>query len=158
MKVRSWYGLTGEIEVENELWHLVKIGDIALHHPPLVNLALRRGLPQNDRLRLSYLHEFGHFQTLPLALAHILFVAWSSRTQRHSFRGWLVWLVDLTVAHEAVWEILSVTYVVLEDLATYRKVYHQVPNHLLPLFWFGLSGLGTGLSLLLIRKRISPKG
>jgi hypothetical protein len=39
MKVRSWYGLTGEIEVENELWHLVKIGDIALHHPPLVNLA-----------------------------------------------------------------------------------------------------------------------
>ena len=71
MKVRSWTGLTGEIEVENELWHLVKVGLVALNHPPLINLVLRRRLPRDDRLRLSYLHEFGHFQTLPIALAHV---------------------------------------------------------------------------------------
>lgn len=157
MKVRSWYGLTGEIEVENELWHLVKIGNITLNHPPLVNLILRRGLPRNDRLRLSYLHEFGHFQTLPLTLVHILIVVWSSRTQRDSPRDWLAWLAGLAVAHEAVWEILSETYVVLQDRAAYCKAYRRAPNPLLPLIWLGLSGLGTGHSLLLIRKRTSRK-
>ena len=88
MKVRSWYGLSGEIEVENELWHLVKIGQVALNHPPVINLLLRRGLPREDRLRLSYLHEFGHFQTLPFALAPVLWMLWSGRMQQRSFLGW----------------------------------------------------------------------
>ena len=74
MEVRSWYGLTGEIEVENELWHLVKVGGVTLNHSPVINLFLRRRLPHDDRLRLSYLHEFGHFQTLPFALAHALWI------------------------------------------------------------------------------------
>ncbi|MFU8771504.1 MAG: hypothetical protein ACNA8H_03680 [Anaerolineales bacterium] len=157
MKVRSWYGLNGEIEVENELWHLVKIGNIKLNHPPLVNLILRHGLARSDRLRLSYLHEFGHFQTLPLTLAHILFIAWSSRTQRHSFRGWLAWLAGLLIAHEAVWELLSESYVVVQDRAVYHKVYLQTPNSLLPIFWTSVSVLGIGLSWCLIRKGYSQK-
>ena len=107
MKVRSWYGLTGEIEVENELWHLVKIGDVALHHPPLVNLILRRRLPREDRLRLSYLHEFGHFQTLPIALMHVLLILWAGRRQRRLLFGWPRWLMTLVIAHEAVWELAS---------------------------------------------------
>src|SRR3990172_5756052 len=82
MKVRSWYGLSGEIEVENELWHLVKVGGVPLNHPPVVNLILRRGLPREDRLRLSYLHEYGHFQTLPLAVAHAFLLLWAGRRQR----------------------------------------------------------------------------
>jgi len=36
----------------------------------VVNTFLRAGFPEAERLRLSYLHEFGHLQTLPLALAH----------------------------------------------------------------------------------------
>lgn len=158
MKVRSWYSLTGEIEVENELWHLVKIGNITLNHPPLVNLILRRGLPHSDRLRLSYLHEFGHFQTLPLALTHVLFVAWSARRQHLSFLGWLSWLAGLIIAHEAVWELLSEAYVVLQERAAYHKAYRQAPNPLLPVFWAGMSGLGISLSLLLVRKDASPNG
>lgn len=156
MKVRSWYGMTGEIEVENELWHLVKIGNIALHHPPLVNLMLRRGLPRNDRLRLSYLHEFGHFQTLPLTLVHMLIVVWAARTKRHSLRGWLGWLAGLAVAHEGVWEMLSEGYVLAQDPAAYRLVYHSSPNFMLPLFWIKMSSLVAGLSWYLIKRSSQP--
>lgn len=35
MKVCSWYGLTGEIEVENQFWHLVLIGGVPLGRPPV---------------------------------------------------------------------------------------------------------------------------
>lgn len=68
--VRSWYGLPAEIAVENNLWHLVRVAGLSLHHPPLVNLILRRGLPREERLYLSFLHEFGHLQTLPVAVLH----------------------------------------------------------------------------------------
>ncbi len=46
--VRSWYGLRGEIAVEHALWHLVRVGGVALHHPPVVNWILRRGLERED--------------------------------------------------------------------------------------------------------------
>jgi len=153
MKVRSWYGLPGEIEVENELWHLVKIGDVPLGHPPLVNLILRRGLPREDRLRLSFLHEFGHFQTLPIALAHGLWVAWAGGRQRRSVRRWLIWLTAFAVAHEAVWELAAETYVMAADGAAYRETYRKTRNRLLPMFWLVMSGLTIGLSGWLLRGR-----
>lgn len=152
MKVRSWYSLTGQIEVENELWHLVKIGNVALNHPPVINLILRRRLPREDRLRLSYLHEFGHFQTLPMALVHVFLILWIGRKQRRSIFGWVKWLATLTVAHEAVWELTSEAYVVVHDGAAYRATYRKTPNRLLPAFWMAMGGLGLGLSRWLVQK------
>lgn len=89
MKVCSWYGLTGEIEVENELWHLGMVGNVVLKNPRVVNLVLRWGLPRDGRLRLSYLHEFGHFPTLPFALLHLLLLLGSASGSRRSHFGWL---------------------------------------------------------------------
>lgn len=153
MKVRSWYGLTGEIEVENELWHLVKVGRVALNHPPVINLLLRRRLPRDERLRLSYLHEFGHFQTLPLALAHALWMFWVRRRQRCSFLGWLAWLIIVVVANEAIWEILSEGYVIVHDSTAYRETYRRTPNPLMPAFWIAMSRLGIALTAWLVRSR-----
>lgn len=153
MKVRSWYGLTGEIDVENELWHLVKVGGVALNHPPVINLLLRRGLSHDDRLRLSYLHEFGHFQTLPFALAHAFWMFWAGRRQRRSFLDWLAWLFLVTVAHEAVWELMSEGYVVVHDGIAYRDVYRRTSNPLLPAFWIAMSGLGSTLTARLLHSR-----
>lgn len=150
MKVRSWYGLTGEIEVENELWHLVKVGSVSLNHPPVVNLILRRGLPRLERLRLSYLHEFGHFQTLPLALLHLLLLLRSALGRRRSFSGWLVWLVALGLANEAVWELAAEAYVVVHGGKAYYEAYRKMPNPLLPAFWVGMSVLGIGLTRRLV--------
>jgi hypothetical protein len=151
MNVRAWYGLTGEIEVENELWHLVKVEGVALNHPPLVNLILRHGLTREDRMRLSYLHEFGHFQTLPLALIQVGLVAWAGR-RRRSLGGWLKWLAILVVAHEAVWELLAETYVLMRDGRAYPATYRKTPNRLLPAFWIGMGSLAIGLSKWLTRK------
>lgn len=151
MLVRSWYGLTGEIEVENALWHLVKVGGVPLNHPPVVNLILRRGLPREDRLRLSYLHENGHFQTLPLAIAHALLLVWAGHGKRRTLLGWLIWLAALTVAHEAVWEIASECYAIAHDGAAYHETYRKTPNPLVPVFWAVMGGLGFGLSVLTLR-------
>lgn len=150
MHVRAWYGLTGEIEVEHELWHLVRIGGVPLPHPPVVNLILRRGLPRAVRLRLSFLHEFGHFQTFPLALAHVLLLV-AARTVRGL--PCLTWaeVAALAVAHEAVWELASEAYVVAHDGAAYREAYRRVPNPMVPAFWAAMGGLGLGLSARLLR-------
>lgn len=146
MEVRTWYGLTGQINVENECWHLVSIGRVALNHPPVINLLLRRGLPHDDRLRLSNLHEFGHFQTFPIALAHALWMFWVGRRQRRSFLGWLTWLIRVGVADEAAWELMSEGYVVVHDTQAYRETYRRTPNPLLPAFWIAMSGLGIALT------------
>ena len=152
MKVRSWYRLTGEIDVENELWHLVKVGNVALNHPPMVNLILRRGLARDDRLRLSYLHELGHFQTLPFALLHLILMLRSALGRRYSLSGWLAWLTALVLANVAVWELASEAYVAVQDDKAYFATYRKTRNPLLPAFWLGMSGLGIGLSWLLLEK------
>lgn len=145
--VRSWYGLAGEIDVENRLLHLVKVGSVPLHHPPLVNLLIRRGLPLDDRLRLSYLHEFGHFQTLPLAAVHLFWMARRGLSKKRSIWKWLLWLGLLGVAHEAMWEILSEGYVVFHERSAYWSTYKKFNNPFLPLFWGAIGALGIGLSL-----------
>jgi hypothetical protein len=114
-QVRAWYGLPGEIVVDGDHWNLVKVGPPPLPHPPLINQLIRRGLPQEDRLRLSYLHELGHLQTVPLALAHAvwLWCGYSRCPGPRTVR--LIRLVAGLVAHEAAWELASETYVVTKS-------------------------------------------
>ncbi len=125
---RLWYGLDGEIVVENELWHLVRVGKVTLNHPPVVNAFIRAGLPRSERLRLSHLHEFGHLQTLPLALAHAGAIPCAGLRRRRSFAGWIGWFLAVVLAPEATWELASESYVVLGDWAAYRETYRRHPN------------------------------
>jgi len=71
LNVRSWYGLPAEIAV-GQLWHWVSAGGLPLPHPGLVDIDLRQGIPRRERERLTYWHELGHLETLPLALLHAL--------------------------------------------------------------------------------------
>ncbi len=41
--IRSWYGLKGEIYVEQQLYHLGKVGPIPLIYPPLANRFFAKG-------------------------------------------------------------------------------------------------------------------
>ena len=146
--VRSWYGVTAEIAVENNLWHLVRVGGVALHHPPVVNLILRRGQPRQDRLYLSFLHEFGHLQTLPVAIIHgiwlLTVISWRGRRWRET----LALLTGMAVAHEAVWELLSEMYVVLKAGTKYHRIYHEHPNRVGQIaFWSSMRLLSGVLSL-----------
>ncbi len=151
MRVRAWYGLAGEIDVAGPRWHVVRVAGVPLGHPPLVNLALRRGLAADERARLSGLHELGHLQTL--ALAHGLALLWMGG-RRHRARGRrLGWVTAALVAHHAVWELASEAYVVLREGVAYRTRYRTRPNRLVPLFWVVTAGLGLGLSWWLIGAR-----
>lgn len=150
-RVRAWYGLPGEIVIEGDSWHLVKVGPVPLPHPPLVNRLIRRGLPPEARLRLSYCHELGHLQTLPLALAHGFWL-WRSRPRPRS-RSLASRLGQLSAAlaiHEAAWEVASETYVLARSGRDYRRLYRKHPNPLLAVFWGSMAGLallGTIISL-----------
>jgi hypothetical protein len=149
-QVRAWYGLPGEIVVEGNYWHLVKVGPLQLPHPPVINRLIRRGLPHEDRRRLSYWHELGHLQTLPLALAHALWL-WRGYSRCPGPR--IVRLIRLAAAlltHEAGWELASEAYVVTKSVRGYWRLYRRHPNRLLAAFWLGMAGLavmGTIFSL-----------
>jgi len=156
LTVRAWYGLPAEIAVENGLWHLVRVGGITLSHPPVVNLILRRGLPETERLRLSFLHEFGHLQTLPVALAHVWLLFLSGCWRRHGLVEIAKMLATAFLAHEAVWELASEMYVVANTGEAYRQAYRKHPN---PggqlLFWAGMGFLATVCSLGVLRRNLT---
>ncbi len=118
--VRAWYGLRGEIQVENELWHLVRVGRVSLPHPPLINLFLRAGLPRSDRLRLSFEHEYGHLQTLPVAALHLTLLR---PLRRKSLTAWLAALL----AHQALWELAAESWVMSHEGERYRRTYQHSP-------------------------------
>jgi len=146
-RVRSWYGLPAEIAVENNLWHLVRVGGVALNHPPLVNLLLRRGQPRRERLYLSFLHEFGHLQTLPVAVLHLLWLLVNGRWRGRGFWGNLTALSGAVVAHQAVWELASESYVMLKSQGEYNRIYQKFPNPLGQLvFWGGMGVIAMSLA------------
>lgn len=138
---RSWYGLPVEIVIEGDYWHWVKAGPVPLPHPPVVNLIVRHGLPRDARLRLSYAHEMGHIQTLPLALMHLAWV-WKHRPRHTRPSLWrrLIWVGLLAVAHQAVWELAAETYVGVRHRTEYKRLY-QTPKARPALIFWALMGL-----------------
>ena len=151
MRVRSWYGLEAEIDVEEEVWHRVRVDGVPLNHPPLVNLVLRQGLSSTERHRLSFLHEFGHFQTLPLAIVHSL-VLYRASPKPVSFLRKIIWWLTFAVTHQVFWEIASEGYVVAHEREDYMRAYRQKPNLLMLIFWGVMGGVGFWLHLWLVHK------
>ena len=152
--VESWYGLLAEIAVENNLWHLVKVGGVALNHPPLVNLVLRWGLPRQERLYLSFLHEFGHLQTLPVPVLHLFWLWKNGRLQKRGFWGAIAALSAAVVAHQAVWELASESYVIMKSRGEYTHIYRKFPNPLGQLvFWGGMGVIAVSLTRWRIKSR-----
>jgi len=146
-RVRSWYGLSADIIVEHGLWHLVRIGRISLYHPPVVNLILRRGQPRADRLHLSFLHEFGHLQTLPAPIAHILLLVTAVRWRGRGVWGTLVAVLAAIVAHQALWELTSESYVMVKAGPEYDRIYREHPNPVGQVaFWSSMAALAIFLS------------
>ncbi len=135
--VRTWYGVDGEVVIEGELWHWVRLGRVPIPHPPLINLLIRRGLPMQVKRQLSYWHEVGHMQTLPLALAHALLLSRSRRVP--------LWLhVPLALlGHEALWELAAESYVVWKAGSKYRELYRKRPNPFQPAFWLVMAAISA---------------
>jgi hypothetical protein len=120
-RVRSWYSLPAEIAV-GRVWHWVKAGPVPLPHPGLVDLHLRQGLPRQERKRLTYWHELGHLETLPLALLHGLALWLTGRRQGASW--WARLLVGL-LAWLAGWEWFAEFYTMARTGPEYARLYRQ---------------------------------
>ena len=156
---RSWYGVTAEIAVENNLWHLVRVGSVTMPHPPLVNLVLRRGLPRQERLYLSFLHEFGHLQTLLVAALHVLWLLKNGRWRGDGLWKTLAMLAAAAVAHQAVWELASETYVIVKTGREYGRIYRQHPNPAGQIaFWGSMAAAAIILTRWLVQSRSVAQG
>ncbi|MDQ7030954.1 MAG: hypothetical protein Q9O62_14880 [Ardenticatenia bacterium] len=117
-------------------------------HPPLVNLIVRQGLPREERLTLSYRHELGHVQTLPLALLHVI-VLWWLWTRNGVSARWprAVRLLVAFVAHEATWELMAEGYVALRTGRRYIQLHRQKGSPLISAFVWGSFAVMASLGL-----------
>ncbi len=149
-RTRTWYGLPVDISVSSDNWHRVKVSKFPLPHPGLVNFLTRWEMPVKERLRLTYRHELGHLQMLPVPLLHLLFILWP-RPGKRPGPGWSQWLIGF-LTHQAVWEIAAETYVAASAPRAYSVPRTLFGRWLYASFWGGmivLSIVGTGF----MRKR-----
>ena len=148
---RTWYGVPVDITVSSDHWHRVVVPGLALPHPGLVNLFARWGLPADERLALTYRHEFGHLQTLPVPLAHLLLILWPRRGQRGGSR-WLRALVGL-VAHQAIWELAAESYVVVSSRHDRSRSRSRTGRAIYVILWSGMAFLAAaGTAFLMLRE------
>ncbi len=110
LNMRAWYGLPAEIAV-GELWRQVSVGGLPLPHLGLVDIHLRQGIPHRERKRLTYWHELGHLETVPLALPHAL-VMWLTGRRRcdtswtlRLLIGTLAWLAGTQPPRSVLWRV-----------------------------------------------------
>ena len=104
-RLKTWYGLPVDITVASNHWHRVVVPGLTLPHLGLINLFARRGLPVDERLALTWRHEFGHLQVIPVPLAHLLLLLWPCRG-RKSGLNWRRVLIGF-VAHQTLWDLHS---------------------------------------------------
>jgi len=152
-RARTWYGLPIDISVSSSNWHRVEVLKVPLPHPGLVNFLSRWELPLEERLELTYRHELGHLQMLPVPLAHLFFILWPHPGRRPGPR-WLHWLIGF-LTHQAVWEITAETYVAASAPREYPIPRTRFGRFLYASFWGSmiiLSFAGT----IFMRKRITP--
>ncbi len=145
-RVRSWFGLPAEIGV-GRVWHWVKAGPVPLPHPGLVDLHLRQGLPRRERERLTYWHEIGHLETLPLALLHGVALGMVGRRRKGTPR-WARVLVGL-LAWLAGWELFAEFYTIARTGPKYARLYRKArtPMPTALFFWVGMWLLAVGGSM-----------
>ena len=133
-EVHTWYGARGRVELHDPLWHIAGIWGLDLPHPPLVNLLIRKGLPREAKLELSFHHEFGHLQMLPFSLlGTVVLLHRSWRAGRLSWNR-LPWL---WAKHHAFWEMLAESYVMGAIGPRYKALYGNRLHRGLLIFWLG---------------------
>ena len=135
---RTWYGAPARVRAASSSLCEAALWGVALPHPSLVNMLIRRGLPADDRLRLSYWHELGHLQALPLVAVAALMTWASARRVRRS-------LVLSILGLNALWELLAEGYVVWKVRGEYLLIYRRTWNPFLIPFWAAMGAFSVSL-------------
>ncbi len=120
-----------------------------------MDIHLHQGIPRRERQQLTYWHELGHLQTLPLALLHAL-TLWLIGRKRKGI-PWTLRLSIGVLAWLAGWELAAEFYTMAragQDYARlYRKAHTRLPTA--AMFWTGMSGLAIAGTLWLLGGRKS---
>ncbi len=121
-----------------------------------INLFVRWGLPADERLALTYRHELGHLQTLPVPLVHLFLILWPRRGRRGG-SCWLRAVVGL-VAHQAVWELAAESYIVVVSSRHDRsRSRSRTGRAIYVILWSGMAFLAAaGTAFLMLRRASSP--
>lgn len=140
-RTRTWYGVPAQVRADPGGLCGAGLWGVMLPHPSVVNWFIRHGLPAEARLRLSYWHELGHLQALPMVAIATILTARS--TLRH---GW-GYRVLVILGLNGLWEWLAETYVVLKVGHDYLRIYRRTPNLFLIPFWVSMSALSVMIFL-----------
>ena len=129
---RMWYGVTATVTLGPGFIHNAGFGEISIPHPPVINWLLRQGLEEKSRDALSFTHEFGHLQAMPLAVFYTLIMLALA-----FFAGNTEWteVVLVLISTHAAWEIASEVVTITDDVPLYRKYYQGVSMVPRIVFW-----------------------
>lgn len=144
-RYRTWYGLPATVILVSEFGHKSGLGRWVVSHPAAANWLLRRGLSKENAIALSFRHEFGHAQTLPLALLYAAILVSISA----SVGAWIRWPAVL-IGSQAAWEIMAEGFTLARRIESYRAIYSGVPKTPRFLFWLSAASAASAAVFILV--------
>jgi hypothetical protein len=118
-----WFGVNATVTIGPGFIHNAGFGKFSIPHPPVINWLLRQGMNEDIRNTLSFAREFGHLQTVPLAMLYTgLMLALASVTGHTGLSE----IVLVLVSTHAAWEIVSEIIIIASDVSLYRKYYEEI--------------------------------
>ena len=128
----TWFGISGTVTIGPGFIHKAGLGGFLIPHPPVINWLLRRGLIEEAQYDLSFSHEFGHLQTLPLNLLYAGAVLTVALLKNHT--GLLEIILILVSTHSA-WEMMSEIFTISSNTKMYHKYYQGISIIPRIIFW-----------------------
>ncbi|MEN8263916.1 MAG: hypothetical protein ABFR82_10660 [Nitrospirota bacterium] len=129
---RMWFGMNATVIIGPGFIHKAGFSKILLPHPPVINWLLRQRLTDEARYPLSFTHEFGHLQTVPLAVLYTgVMLALASVTGHTG----LLEIVLVLISTHAAWEITAEIYTIASNVHLYRKYYEKITLIPRAIFW-----------------------
>ena len=136
--MRTWFGANATITIGPGFMHKAGLGGFLIPHPPVINWLLRQGLREDMRYTLSCAHEFGHFQSAPLALPYaVVMLALTFVTGRVS----LLEIILVLISTHAAWEVMSEILTITSDDQRYREFYQGITIIPRIVFWISMGTL-----------------
>jgi hypothetical protein len=137
-RIRTWYGIDGTVTIGSALMHKSGIGNLIIPHPAIVNWLLRLDLPENCRSTLRILHELGHLQSAPLAVAY---TAANYAAVILAGRASLLIFILVLISTHAAWEIMAEIHTIMHNAPFYHGCYERVSAIPRAIFWFSTIAL-----------------
>ena len=143
---RMWFGMNATVTIGPGFIHNAGFSKILLPHPPVINWLLRQRLTDEAWHTLSFTHEFGHLQTVPLAVLYTgVMLALASVTGHTGFLE----IVLVLISTHAAWEIVAEIYTITGNFLLYRKYYEKITVIPRIIFWI-LTGTLTVIGWFII--------